>query len=408
MVTIKTNLIKQVNATSDDGLVLLIFKNARDKDTQGLRRINQLQELYDNYELDDTNVDSKKKSARELFVAEYLLNRGTNLVILTTAAVGTIAPGDLTILEEEQDINYNIILVPYSLQTTGTVDTNLITFLKDNENVELYLDLDPELDATALGTLKGVIAVAARTDEVAHRVSLFASYGLVGSDSVSNYAFTFTEGTEKTYSNKEFFTEANSYYGIPSSAVVASRKAVLLINQTPWVPVAGENNGVVPEFTKLYKKYSLADKKTIQGHDINLIHFKMGLGHLLVSQNTLARTNGDKDINPLIRSHVVTQALWIKRRIKSITEKILFEPHDSRTYNSWETSVNSFFNLIMGQRGITKFQAVTGTRVMTQNDINNNLFKGVVAYHPMNVVESAIITLNILETHDTEIVVEGV
>lgn len=399
MVEIKTNIIRRVNTIYDSNLILLVLLNARDKTAQNTpKRINNKDELYENYDLGSGNDASKKKAIRELFIAEYLLDRNTNLIITTTATQGTLIAADLDSVLEVDDYSYSVVLAPYLLEDTDTVKAGHIIDKLKKLDVEIFLDMDPtkntyETIATAIKTKA--------TAEYSHKVSLFLGSG-IPIDFSTGYTIENYDGT------KYLPTDVDApYYGILGSAIAAVKKVHFLANNTPWLPVAGEQTGVIRELGSIYKRYKASERTTIQSKDLNLLSFKAGVGHLFVSQNTLARVGVDK-INPLIRSHVVTSALWIKKRIKSITERIIFMPHNDKTYNSWEASIRSFLTEIQGQSGITKYFVLTGSSVMTQQNINEGTFKGVVTYHPINVIESAKITLNILETADTDVVVEGV
>lgn len=409
-VTINTNIIRSVPQVNDNGLVLVILKNARQTaGTVEPKRINYQSELEATYSLPVAPATAAqiKAARRELSVVEYLISRSVNLIVLATDDIGVLDTVDLAKVESIEDYNYRIILAPYSLQVNDAVDSVLIDFALDKD-VELFLDIDAsQSKADVLLTVADVKAAINTSIGVSYssKVSLFLNSGLV-----SGFVSAFNDASYDMTDYNEADSNSIDYYGIPLSAVVASRKSAYLIAGKPWIPVAGEQTGIVQEYSSVYKRYLVTDKNAIQAADVNIVINKPGIGAVIVSQNTLARvssSNEDK-INPLIRSHVVTQALWIKRRIKSITEAIMFAPHLAKTYDTWQLKVEHFMQDIMDGDGITRSRVLTGPKVMTPTDVANNIFKGTVTYHPINVIESAVITLNILETEDAGVLVEGV
>lgn len=407
-VTINTNVIRAVPQVNDDGLVLVIFKYARQTAGTVLpQRINTLDELYDTYSVNAGTAAQVKQSRRELIVAEYLLTMGVNLIVLATDAIGVLDADDLAKIDEVDNYGFKIVLAPYSLQTSTTVDTLLIDYAVERD-VELFLDIDPsQVIANIEDTQADVKAAINSAILVSYspRVQLFVNSGLV-SGLISNYSVAGYLMTDYIPADGD----SVHFYGIPLSAIVAARKSALLIANTPWIPVAGEVYGLVPEYVSLFKNFLRSEKTDIQDKDINLVITKTGIGAVIVAQNTLARvSSSDADkINPLIRGHVVTQALWLKRRLRSITESIIFSPHIAKTYDAWQLKVNHIMDNMKSQDGVTSYATATGPKVMTSSDILNNIFKGVVTYHPINVIESAVITMNILESEDDGVLIEGV
>jgi len=411
-ITINTNVIRTVPQVNDAGLALVILKYAREigATTEAPIRVNNYTELEAAYELPTTTPTTvqTKSARRELAVVEYMLSQSVNLILLSTETIGTIADADLLKVAEVDDLGYRIILVPYDLQTDTTVATKMIAFVADKD-VELFLDIDPTLTTTniedARDDVKVAISEAGTEAAYSGKVSLFLNMGLP-----NNYVSSFNDATYNMTAYMDADADLVYWYGIPLSAVVAARKSSLLISNTPWFPVAGEKHGLIPEFNSIYVTYLSSEKITIQALDINLAINKAGLGIVIVSQNTLARVSTDDTdkTNPLIRGHVITQALYIKRYMKVITESIMFAPHITKTYNNWELKVNHFMEDIKGGDGITYYQVVTGPKVMSAADVAAGIFRGTLSYHPINVIESAIITLNILETEDSGVLVEGV
>ena len=375
-INIDVRVARAVQRVNDEGLTLVIFKNARTSGDNPIR-VNTLTELEDNF------VEPATDAAKhELYCAEYLIRAGVNLLCYSTTEVGTIASGDIDDISDIDTLNYKFVLVPYSF--VGSSDNLLYTFARDND-VQVFVDLDPTKGSADLTTeLDGVT--------LSSKLEVFVNSGLP--QFVSNYVVDTSDFS-------------GAFVGIPASCAVVARKAALMAARKPWVPVAGGINGVIPEFIKLHKKIGTIEKIALQEENLNVLITKMGVGNLLVSQNT-QHDYGDNERDPLVRSHVVTMALWLKRELSKMSYRLLAAPNMQKTWNQFSLSATSLLNYMLESDGVENFSVAIGEGItMTKEDINNGIMRVVVNFLPIRVIESVNMNVIIQQAADTyDIVIE--
>jgi hypothetical protein len=94
-------------------------------------------------------------------------------------------------------------------------------------------------------------------------------------------------------------------------------------------------------------------------------------------------------IHPFYRSHVITEALWIKRQLIRIAESMLFQPNNRKSWDTVSLRMKSLFGTILNSDGIENYQVYIGKDItMTESDIANGIMKAAVSYLPIRVIES--------------------
>lgn len=375
-ININVQVARAVPQINTEGLTLVIFKNARKSAgvTDTIIPINTVDELHTKF---DITANTTLAQQKELYVAEYLVRAGVNLLCYPVAVAETIGAGDITAISDIEVLDYKMIVAPYDFITASNVETLLLKFVAEHD-VQLFMDLDPDTASS------GVVAIitAIGTDASA-KVELFTNAGMPSF--VSRY-YDEIPGD---------FDSINDFFGIPASAAAVARKATILKTGTPWLPVAGETYGLTTEFTKIYKKLTTAEKEAFQSKNINVLFLKTGLGNVFVSQNTLYIHDEDDKANPLIRSHVVTEALYIKRILKRLAETLKYTPNTLKTWNNFSLKAKALFDKMLDQEGIEDYSVQVGRGItMTEEDITNGIFKATVTFLPPRVIET--VTFNIV------------
>lgn len=372
--------VPQVN---NESVTLVIFRNARGFTTP--TRVNTLAELYA-----DATAPTTIAQVRELYVAEYLLRAGVNLLCLSTATVDEIAQADIDKLDLAL-VDFKLVVVPYYLIDLDTYNTGepylLEDFVKDND-VQLFLDLDPDMTGVNAATIVNEFNTLVGATS---KVELFYNFGLA----------TFNSNYTVAANNFPLDFDTN-FYGVPASALVVARKAQFLNAGTPWLPVAGQTYGAITEVTKLYKTLKTTEKALFQAADVNVLHSKVGLGNLMVSQNTLANDT------VLVRSHVVTEALYIKRRLMTIAENLKFLPNNLKTWTSFELKAADLFEKLLAADGVEEYNVAAGLgKTMTQQNITDGKFIASVSFLPIRVIEEITFNITIQETlSQFEVIIE--
>jgi hypothetical protein len=392
MATIK--YLGDVNRTvpfvNDRGLTLVIFKHALlDAGRGEIVRVDSVDELYEAFgTAHGSSGTVSVEEFAELYSAEYLLKSGVSLLCYSILSdAGTLAAGDITNIEDQQEYDYKMVVIPYDFvsydsdTTTTTFPELLVEMVATNSdiNAQLFLDLDPDTSSGDVSTIKGDIS-----DFPSSKVELFINSG-------------FTEATSKfavpaTVSLTEY-SEGVDFYGIPASLAAVARKASALMSKIPWEPVAGEQNGLVPEFISLYSRIFTADKEAFQLENVNVLLNRKGVGNLFVSQNTMGDDSDSS--NPLIRSHIVTQALYVKRRLQKIADSFHSQPNNRASWDSISLSIKAMFSRMVDMGGVDSYNVQVGLgTTMTEDDIADGLLIVNISYLPVRVIED--ITFNII------------
>lgn len=405
-ITINVSVLRQVPQQNDEGLTLVVLKTARAKNSehQVPTLVYSVEDLYNKYSYMDETGETpvlSKLAAYELYVAEYLLRAGTSILVYPVASIASgFTATDALAIEDLEVLNYKMMTVPYLFieDYEGTVPaeiTEIMTFAKEHD-VQLFLDAIPTVtEAEADGIVTDLASVLSAKVEIAVNAGIAAFK-----------SFNTDAGLDFT----DFNDVATPFYGLPASATLIARKAQLLAAEKPYIPVAGEINGLITEYTKLYRKLSTAEKTALQAKGLNVVTTKVGLGILFTAQNTMyQKLVTDTDNNPLLRSHAVTQALWFKRKLKAIAERTMFSVNGQKTWDALSLSAGRLFKETKAKEGLISYRVLVGKGItMTQADVDAGIIKATFAYKPIKPVEAIEMNLVIEESAGTyDIAIQG-
>lgn len=390
MATIKFlgDVNRSVPFVNDKGLTLVIFKYAQlDAGRGEVVRVDSTEELYEAFSV--AHGDSGTVSTSEfveLYSAEYLLKNGVSLLCYSTEDEGTFTSADdVPNIQDQKEYGYKLIVMPYDFVSydsgTTTAPDALIEMVATDSaiNAQLFLDLDPDIDASHISDIKTDI-----TDFPSSKVELFTNSGFTG------WTSKFVVPTGISINE---YSEGIGFYGIPASLAAVARKASALMGDIPWEPVAGEQNGLIIEFGSLYKRIFTATKEAFQAENVNVLLNRKGVGNLFVSQNTMADTTDES--NPLIRSHIVTEALYIKRKLDKMADSFKAKPNNRASWDSISLAIKSLFSKMKDKGGLEEYSVRVGLGItMTETDIAKGDLIVNVSYLPLRVIEN--ITFNII------------
>jgi hypothetical protein len=409
-ININVSVEQVVPRVNDEGLVLVVFANARKKTantTAGPKRINSLAELVANFGGATPDAPSVKEF-NELYTAEYLIRAGVNLLCYATATAGAIEAADITAIDDFDNYQYKMIVAPYAFisSVSVTLADILMDFSKAHD-VELFVDLEPFVTAADVSDAEtGIKVILASV--LSEKTQIFKNCGFPGFTSEYVVPAGIADITVADLAVAGAYAAATDYVGVPGSAACAARKAALLKAGTPWLPIAGENYGLVNEFYTLLESITATEKTALQALNVNVLVMKIGVGNLFVSQNTMFQQAAGitTTTNPLFRGHVITEMLAIKRELEAIASSLLYKPNISKTWNMTETRLNKILQDIQDADGIESHEVLIGLGVtMTEADVAAGILKATVRYLPVRVIEA--ITFNVviqqtLNTYDIE------
>lgn len=393
-VKINVNVEQLVPQVLEDGLVLVILKDAIKKSEDVIVRLNSVEDLKENF---DVNADDIKKisSFNELYEVEYLLRTGANVLCTTEEAINEASVE--ASLGNIEDLNFRFILVPnlkvdISIPSTY-IEEQLFEFVNEND-VELFLNLKHTVTANEL---ENIIATPSISGYLSHKVQLFKNFGLPRFRPVFDIPGNLDNGVND-------FNPEKGFFGVSAATAAVARKSKLLNRGMSWIPVAGEQYGLANEFFKLLESFSKLEKTKFQANNVNVLLTKRGIGNIFVSQNTMLQLPSGvvNPRHPFYRGHVVTEAFAIKRELDRIANYALYRPNNSKTWTEVELKIKTLFKNLLEKEAVEDFEILIGRGVtMTDEDIENGILKARVRYLPIRVIEQVEFNVVIQQSTNT-------
>lgn len=363
-IKINVSIGRNITPVNDTGLTLAILRYAIPKETENvgeILRINNVEELHENYKAANNNA------AEELFTLEYLLNAGVNLLVYPILDDGEnkIKEADILNIEDIEMLNYDFLIVPHRrIDQFKEAELNLIAGLVEKLDIETYITVD---NAEALPNIK-----TPKMSALANAMEIQMKSNVL-----------------KAFEVEPIITAAQAYL---------VRKVKMLQRGTPWIPIAGEENGVMNEGIRLTRQIGTLEKNKLQAAGINPLVMKRGVGNILTSQTTMAKELEDTQ-NDLRRGNIVTLTLFIKKFLKRYAEKTLFKPNTLKTWNQVDMDLKAQFATLEDQGALTDSTVAVGLhKTMTQEDINNRVLKIYTDFKPTQAIETIEANVVIKET----------
>ncbi|MBK23572.1 MAG: hypothetical protein CME70_06155 [Halobacteriovorax sp.] len=151
----------------------------------------------------------------------------------------------------------------------------------------------------------------------------------------------------------------------------------------PWYAPAGFTRGALDTVIEAQVKLSRANLDTLYEADINpLAAFPHTPGVVVWGQKTLQKAKSSLD-----RVNVRRLLIEVRRRVRAVGNRILFEPNREATLARFSAAVNPILARIQAQQGLDKFKVIIDTTTTTQADVENNTVRGKIFLQPTRTVE---------------------
>jgi len=382
--------VPQVN---DEGLALVILRNAVPKSPTVEGDIVKI-DAYDVSALDailttPATGDNLLAEAQEIYALEYLINRGVSVLVyfVENRRAFTLAD-DIPNIVDVTELGYKFIVSPFSYVAADDDEDVLTAFVANTKvteavaydsvrDIQLFLDLTPLAAATDIPLITLV--------DASPKIELFINSGFTSEGS------RFTSIIDFGADNESLFK------GIPASLAALVRKVKLMKEAKPWIPVAGERNGKIAEFTSLERDLTTVEKELFQAGYVNVLISRVGIGPLFVSQNTQYGVADDT----LMRSHAVTTALAVKRYLITSGLSTEFLPNNQKTWDNLQLQLEAYLSDMKQSEGITTYVVSIGKGItMTAEEIEAGILKIAVSFNPISVVKKVTFNVTISETNN--------
>jgi len=103
---------------------------------------------------------------------------------------------------------------------------------------------------------------------------------------------------------------------------------------------------------------------------------------VIFGQKTLLQAQSALD-----RVNVRRLLIDVRRKVKQVSNSILFEPNRDSTLSKFSAMVNPILQRIQSQNGLEKFKVIIDTTTTTQEDIENNTIRGKIFLQPTKSIE---------------------
>lgn len=151
----------------------------------------------------------------------------------------------------------------------------------------------------------------------------------------------------------------------------------------PWFAPAGFTRGALPTTENAVIPLTRQNLDSLQAVRINpLVAFANSNGPLVWGQRTLLASD-----SALERVNVRRLLISLRREVRRIANRIVFEPNREETLARFSALVNPIFKRVQDQRGIEKFLVRIDTTTTTQTDIENRTIRGKIFLVPTRTLE---------------------
>lgn len=191
---------------------------------------------------------------------------------------------------------------------------------------------------------------------------------------------------------KDYSDVARGYIWCPPSVFIAAKLIELDDTFGPWYAPAGDLRGRIPSSDYEYSPSKL-ERDNIYGglSAVNPIVYFPAKGILIYGQKTTLR----ESTNPLNRVNTRRMVLYIKKRIKTAMESILFEANNAETWRTATKRINAILEPIKQDNGLNDYKVIIDNRVNTAQDIQNSIMNGLITIVPEGTVEVIKLNLNV-------------
>lgn len=178
-----------------------------------------------------------------------------------------------------------------------------------------------------------------------------AAYNLEDSDIDSNYTCSY-------YPNIQYFDEDNNVYVyMPPTKDVVRNFAYTDNTAYPWFAPAGWDRGSV-DAVKPKKTLKLEEQDTLYENGLNFINNFAREGFKLWGQKNLQKA--DTQMNRISTRRLLLQ---LRKLISIACIKLIFEPNDNTTAETFKSMVNPILQNVFNNRGISDFRVDVDTSV---------------------------------------------
>ena len=151
----------------------------------------------------------------------------------------------------------------------------------------------------------------------------------------------------------------------------------------PWFAPAGFTRGALESTNDVVVRLSKDNMDALINANINPIaSFAGSTGPVVWGQKTVLARQSSLD-----RVNVRRLLISLRREVRKVANRILFEQNKEATLNRFSQLVNPIFKRVQDQQGIDNFKVLIDTTTTTQADVENKIIKGKIYLVPTKTLE---------------------
>ena len=151
----------------------------------------------------------------------------------------------------------------------------------------------------------------------------------------------------------------------------------------PWFAPAGFARGALDTTNDPVVRLSKANMDALYSANINpIVSFAGSTGPVVWGQKTVLARQSSLD-----RVNVRRLLIALRREVRRVANRILFEQNKEATLTRFSQLVNPIFKRVQDQQGIDNFKVVIDTTTTTQADIENKTIRGKIFLVPTKTLE---------------------
>ncbi len=175
----------------------------------------------------------------------------------------------------------------------------------------------------------------------------------------------------------------NNVVSPPSVAVLGA----LSLNDAvahPWYAPAGFARGALASTIETAVKLNRSNMDVLYDSDINPITSfpQTGASVIVFGQKTMLQAQSALD-----RVNVRRLLIDVRRKVRTVSNQVLFEPNREATLARFSALVNPILGRIQQQQGLDRYKVVIDTTTTTQQDVENNTIRGKIFLQPTRSIE---------------------
>lgn len=283
---------------------------------------------------------------------------------LTNGATVQSYMKSIGIISDVNDVNIQLLTMP-GIRVRYVTDTAINAV--ENDRFDCFYIMDPE-QYDVNGT------------------SITGSYESVN---VSQTAAAFVDRGVNSSFAAAYFPDVNIvapngtvYEKMPPSVAVLGAYAKNDTVGQPFNAPAGFTRGTLTNVTDFAVALNQANADTLYVARLNLLLSKQGVGPVVWGQKTLL--NKDSLLN---RVNVRRLLITIRRDVRAVATRFLFEPAQQSTLAAFNSAVQPIMARYQAAGGVERYKVVIDTTTTTQADLDNKTLRGKIYLIPTTSLE---------------------